>query len=135
MRKLQLVFLMLILSPFASFAAQMDATYTQVSAGCYGAFRTIFSMLPEITDAMNEKAGKELVVISDVRTPLSNPSVFTMVVDKTISGDGVGTYKLYQSYVGTTLYLRIDLVPDTFSYESLEMIWGLADKMFEVCPV
>lgn len=114
-----------------------DATFYNVSVGCYGAFRTAFGMLPEITDKINEQAGQELIVISNVKTPLGNPSTFSLTVEKSPTGMAEGNYKLYQKYTNNTgtLYLRIDQMPSTLPGDQLDKVWELVAKGFAACTL
>ncbi len=134
MRLLKQCFLSLVLLPLISFADK-DYTFYDVSQGCYFAFRTAFGMLPELTDAMNEKAGQTLLVISNVNTPLKNPSTFTMTIEQTPMGTAVGDYALYQKYTNGTLYLNWTEYPDAMDAYSFNLLWALVEKGFEACTL
>lgn len=142
MRLLKQFIFTLMLMPLLSFAQgyqeegfAKDASFKNVSAGCYSAFKTAFGMLPDIADKINEDQGAEIILISNVKTPLGNPSTFSMTVDKSPSGTAEGDYKLYQKYTSNTLYLRIDLMPATVPVEQVDVFWAWVAKGFEACPL
>jgi hypothetical protein len=144
MRILKSLILSLVLLPFFSAfaAATPSVTISNVSMGCYGAFRTVWSMLPDIADKLNDEAGMVLFEISGVKAPLSNPSTFQMTIDTSPQGLAEGKYKLYQKYTpgatatsNGTLDLRWDQLPDTLPTEHLDKFWVLVKKGFGACTL
>lgn len=143
MRFLKPLILCLVLCPFFSaFAIPQTATTVQnVSMECYLAFRTVWTMIPDLADKLNEEAGVVLFEVSGVKAPLNNPSTFLMTVDKSPQGLAEGKYKLYQKYTpgaqgsNGTLDLRWDLLPDTLPTEHLDKFWIGIAKGFTACTM
>ena len=130
----------LVLLPLISFAQTYvekefanDATFNNVSVGCYSAFKAAFKMLPQLAAQLNEQAGQEVLLISNVNTPMGNPSTYSLTIDKSPTGRGVGDYKLYQKYANNSLYLRIDQMPATLPTDQIDKVWAMVAKGFEAC--
>lgn len=134
--------LALLLFPVVSFASSNltiqdilygnETTIRDVTDECYMAFKGVFMFLPTIVDKLNEKAGEELLEITNVKVPmLGNKGFISFDVTKTPQGNGLGHYKLYQEYASKNLYVRVDQMP--MPGDNLDILWDILDRGMVAC--
>jgi len=131
----------LALAPVLAFAQDptptMDATFQNVSPGCYFAFKAGFAMLTQIAEALNEKVGQTVLIIDNVTTPVGNPSTYGFTVEYSPTGNAVGDYSVYQQYSSSasTLYLNVTEMPATMTGANLDNVWGGMQMLFDACTL